>query len=220
MWKLPMGTLGVAVMCLLAVGCQNQTNDEKAALELQNKDLQAQLADRDAKLRAAADPSQIQALQADLAQRDAKIKELESQLRQPTPGTHNPGIAGIETSYDASKGELTVTLPSSVLFDSGKATVKESAKATLNKVVAAMRKDYAGKVIRVEGHTDADPIVKTKDKWEDNLDLSLNRAAAVTRYLLKSGIKPSLVTTSGFGDTHPKASKTKSRRVEVVVVVK
>lgn len=219
MKNLRLGMLGMVLMGLLAAGCQNTAKEEKEALEKQNRDLQAQLADREARLRAV-DPNQIQALQANLAQRDAKIQELEAQLRQPTPGTHNPAIEGIETSYDAKKGEMTVTLPSSVLFDSGRSTVKESARATLNKVVAALRKDYAGKLVRVEGHTDIDPIVKTKDKWEDNLDLSLNRAAAVTRYLIKGGIKSNLITTSGFGETHPKATKSKSRRVEIVVVVK
>ena len=29
----------------------------------------------------------------------------------------------------------------------------------------------------VDGHTDADPIMKTKNKWEDNLDFSAARAA-------------------------------------------
>jgi outer membrane protein OmpA-like peptidoglycan-associated protein len=132
-----------------------------------------------------------------------------------------PGIEGIETSYDKNAGTMTVNLPGDVLFDSGHETIKESAKTTLNKIASALKKDYAGKAIRVEGHTDSDPIVKTKDRYLDNLDLSLSRAAAVTRYLEGQGIAAKQITTSGFGQTKPRGSdKAKNRRVEIVVVVK
>jgi outer membrane protein OmpA-like peptidoglycan-associated protein len=116
---------------------------------------------------------------------------------------------------------MTVNLPGDVLFDSGKATLKESAKATLNKVANALKRDYAGKPVRVEGHTDSDPIVKTKNEWQDNLDLSLNRAAAVTRYLESQGVDPKHVATTGYGASKPKGqNKAGNRRVEIVVVVR
>ena len=115
---------------------------------------------------------------------------------------------------------MTVNLPGDVLFSSGQDELKGSAKATLDKIASALKKDYAGKSIRVEGHSDTDPISKTKDKYIDNLDLSLNRAAAVTRYLESKGVSPKLITTSGLGPTHPKGNKAASRRVEIVVVVK
>ena len=204
--------------CLLSIGCQNKVHDENQALWRQNRELQDRLAQSDARLRTAPDSSQLQAMQNEIAQRDQKIKELEGQLRQPTAGS-DPGIAGIETSYDAKAGTMTVNLPGDVLFDSGQATIKNSAQATLDKVAAALRKDYANKLIRVEGHTDSDPISRTKDQWTDNLDLSLTRAAAVTRYLEKAGISSKQITTSGFGPDRPKATKAKSRRVEIVVVV-
>lgn len=218
-----MGSAG-AMGLLLAVGvigCQSGAADENRLLHAQNKELQSQLNDANARLKAAPDPAQVQAMQSEIAARDAKIAELQSQLRQPTAGVaSDPGIAGIETSYDAKAGTLTVNLPGDVLFDSGQSQLKTSAKATLNKVALALKKDYAGKTIRVEGHTDADPIVRSKDAYDDNLDLSLERAAAVTRYLEKQGVSPKLITTSGFGPTRPKGSaKAKNRRVEIVVVV-
>jgi chemotaxis protein MotB len=88
-------------------------------------------------------------------------------------------------------------------------------------VATALKKTYPGRPIRVEGHTDADPIVKTKQDWDDNLDLSLARAAAVSRYLAAHGIDPKQVTTSGFGPYRPRgASKARNRRVEIVVVMR
>ncbi len=211
--------------CMLLVGC---ANDEMNALNRQNQELQTNLdrlraenADLNSRLATAPDPSQLSALQSEIDTRDAKIKELESQLREPTPGAGaQPGLEGIVTSYDAAAGTITVDLPGDVLFDSGQDQLKSSARATLDKIVAAIKRDYANRPIRVEGHSDSDPISKTKDKYVDNLDLSLNRAAAVTRYLSSKGIAAKSITTSGFGPAHPKGSKPASRRVEIVVVVK
>src|SRR5262249_10209801 len=151
-----------------------------------------------------------------------KIVELQNQMK--TSGASaaavpvaDPNMAGLDTKYDAKAGTLTVELPGDVLFDSGAAEIKNSAKATLNKIDAAIKKEYAGRQIRVEGHTDADPIVRTAEDWDDNLDLSLHRAAAVTRYLEKQGLSPKLITTSGFGEYRPQGTnKAKNRRVEIV----
>jgi outer membrane protein OmpA-like peptidoglycan-associated protein len=210
---------------LLVGGCANKEMD---ALTKQNRELQANYdrmreenAGLQSRLQSAPDPSQLTTLQSEVAARDAKIKELEDQLRKPTPGAgEQPGIEGIETTYDAAAGTITVNLPGDVLFASGQDTLKPSAKATLDKIVSALKSDYAGKRVRVEGHSDSDPIVKTKDKYSDNLDLSLNRAASVTRYLESRGVSPKLVTTSGFGPAHPKGDKASSRRVEIVVVTR
>ncbi len=223
--------LGVAAVGLLAGGCKNAMYDENVALHQQNRELQAQLDARSAELRSAPDPAQLQAMQAEILERDRKIGELQSELRQPAPvpmagantavAPGDPAIAGIETSYDAKAGTMTVNLPGDVLFDPGKADLKPGAKTTLNKVIAAIHRDYSGKKIRVEGHTDSDPIRASKSEWEDNLDLSLTRAASVSRYLEQQGINPKLVTTSGFGEHRPRGTnKAKNRRVEIVVVVK
>lgn len=216
------------VGALSAVGCQNPMHDENLALHRENRELRAQndqlLAksqDLEQKLGQAPDPALLTNLQSELANRDQKIKELETQLRQPTPGAGpQPGLEGIETSYDARNGTITVNLPGEVLFVSGSDALKDSARGTLNKIVNAVKRDYAGKPIRVQGYTDTDPINKTKDRYQDNLDLSLNRAASVTRYLIEKGVDAKSVTTSGLGQWHPKGNKASSRRVEIVVVVK
>lgn len=210
---------------LFVVGCADQ---ERAAWQKENRELKDRIsqlsAERDAlqsRLGSAPDPSQLSALQGEINTRDAKIKELEDQLRKPTPGAGDqPGIEGIDATYDAAAGTLTVSLPGDVLFASGQDSLKDSAKATLDKIAAAVKKDYASKKVRVEGHTDTDPIVKTKDKYIDNLDLSLNRAAAVTRYLETKGIPAKQIATVGYGPNQPKGNKAASRRVEIVVVVK
>ncbi len=132
---------------------------------------------------------------------------------QPQP---KPDIDGLELHHDAAAGTTTVTLPGDVFFDPGKAEVKTSAKPTLDKVASALKKEYGGKTVRVEGYTDTDPIKHSK--WKDNQELSEARASAVRDYLVSKGVAATRVTVEGLGETKPKGTKAASRRVEVVVV--
>ncbi len=200
-------------------GCQSKLADENKALWAQNRELQARYGE--AANQPKADPQQVNALQGEIAARDAKIAELESQLRAPTTGqAADPGLAGIETSFDQATGNMTVNIPGDVLFDAGRASLKDSAKSTLNKIVGAIKKEYAGKHVFVDGHTDADPIAKTKGMWQDNLDLSAERARAVAKYLTSQGLDQRNVDTRAYGSTDPKKTKEASRRVEIVVATR
>lgn len=212
----------VGFFAMFTGGCSSgpSLKDQNTRLMEENQSLRSQLQEKDARLAHSADPSQLQAMQNELAAREQRIAELESQLRKPEPGSAaDPSLEGIQATYDRKKGELTVNLPSDVLFAPGSATLKPTSRTTLNKLVAAIKKQYAGKPIRVEGHTDSDPISRSKDQWIDNLDLSLNRAATVTRYLIEHGLDYHHIATSGWGTARPKASKAASRRVEIIVVV-
>ena len=162
---------------------------------------------------------QLAAMQAELAAREARIKELEAARAQGgNKDSEDPKIAGVASTYDKAKRELTVTLQSDILFAPGSADIRPEAKPALDKVAAAVKKDYTGKKIRVQGHTDKDPIVRSTDKWIDNMDLSQNRAGAVARYLMLKGVDMKSIVTVGFGDTKPKQTKAQSRRVEIVVI--
>ena len=221
-----MGAMGVvrnglivAALGVAALGCQNKLHEENKALWAQNQELQAKYADLATQPKS--DPQQVQQLQGQIAERDAKIADLQNQLRQPTAGQANdPQIAGIETSFNKQTGDLTVNVPGDVLFDAGRATLKDTSRGTLNKIIGAIRKDYAGKHVYVDGHTDSDPITKTKGMWQDNLDLSAARARAVAQYLTSQGLDSKQVDTRAFGSTVPKKSKEASRRVEIVVATR
>lgn len=214
--------LGLGLLGLVSVGCQNSLHDDNLSLHAQNRELQNRVNSLESELGNRPDASQVNELQTELASRDSKIAELESKLRtQPAGEAPTPGIEGIETEYDASTGEMTVRVPGDVLFDSGVATLKPGAKSTLDKIVNALKTDYAGKAMRVEGHTDSDPLVKTKAQWTDNRNLSMARALAVTRYLESKGIPGKQIETAGFGEYHPRGNdKSKNRRVEIVVVTR
>ena len=92
--------------------------------------------------------------------------------------------------------------------------------------MSTLRSRYPGMTVRVYGYTDSDPVRKTRHLWKDNLDLSANRAMAVTRYLWSRGVTAARVETIGMGVTHFVSSnattsgKSKNRRVVIKVVKK
>ena len=79
-------------------------------------------------------------------------------------------------------------------------------------------------MIDVVGHTDSDPIQKSK--WKDNWELSSQRSLTVVRYLIDKGVNKEKIRAVGRGDSQPVASNTaadgkaKNRRVEIVVHMK
>jgi chemotaxis protein MotB len=201
---------------LTSVGCQRSI-DERNALMDQNREAQAEIN----RLRLAND-----ALMADLAAANAEIQRLlaeNTRLRSqstPAPST-NQGSTGFENIKDVEServgNTVTVRVASDILFSSGKIDLKSSAKQTLNEVSGVLSSKYGGKTIRVEGYTDTDPIKKSG--WKDNLELSLQRAAAVHRYLQSRGIDSERMYAAGFGEAKQRGSKAASRRVEIVVVL-
>ena len=221
----------VAGLCLMGTitagtGCTNALHDDNLALAAQNRELQSRLTDSDGKVRTGStDSAQLASLQKDIADRDSKIAELQNSLTRTPPvagssspvGPLDPSLSGIETTYDSNAGTLTVNLPGDVLFDSGRASLKSTALSTLDKISAAIKRDYSGKRISVNGFTDSDPITRSKDQWDDNWDLSYGRAKSVAQYLKKMGVNEHMVAIVANGANKPKASKPASRRVEIVV---
>ncbi len=120
--------------------------------------------------------------------------------------------------YDASRGTITVTLSTNVLFDSGKAVLKSSSKSNLNNISGIIKREHGGSEVWVIGHTDSDPIKKSK--WKDNWQLSTERALAVTRHLIGTGVSAKQLVAGGRGEHKPVgSSKSKNRRVEIMVYV-
>ena len=215
-----MGLL-LSLLCFAGFGCQNKVADERDALYRQVRELQAKNRQLETERDARVDPDKFQEAQATIAQRDQQIADLQNQLRQPQSNSAPANdLAGIEVTKDEKAGTVTVNVPGDVLFAPGKADLKESAKSTLNKIANAVKKDYGGKKLLVQGYTDRDPISRTKDKWEDNLDLSAARARAVRNYLSEQGVDTKKVGLQAYGDTSPRGSKEKSRRVEIVVLTR
>jgi chemotaxis protein MotB len=157
------------------------------------------------------------------------IDELQRQIEElnKTPADASGFGEGYDVAFDPEKGTVTVTLENAILFDSGKAALKQATSAELDHIYSVLQQErYAGKQIDVVGHTDTDPIRKTKDKWKDNWELSAERALSVARYLIDKGIDEENIRAVGCGASRPVASnatsagKAKNRRVEIVVYLR
>ena len=150
---------------------------------------------------------------------DDASRKLAEKPAPPPPGDKDKFGEGIEWQEDA-RG-VTVTLPGTILFDSGKAVLKSSSAATLNRIAAVIQQDYPGRIVRVEGHTDSQPIKKSG--WKDNWELSCERSLAVVRHLVGRGLGQKQVYAAGFGEFMPRdtnataAGRARNRRVEIVI---
>jgi chemotaxis protein MotB len=131
------------------------------------------------------------------------------------------GIAGVDMG--ATSQGVVLKMKGEILFDPGKAILKKGGEQTLDKV-AQLLKDEIKKQptmeIRVAGFTDSDPIKASK--WEDNLELSGERAREVLKYLGKKGVPESHMYFAGYGSHRlvmagGKEDKASSRRVEILL---
>ena len=209
MGRLKSGLGACAFLALLVAGCQNPVAEENRKLHSQNVELQTQLDDAHRRQTQTPPPAPAPVV----------VTQAPVAPPAPAPATAPSGpadLGSLQVTQDVAAGTTTVSLPGDVFFDPGKDAVKESAKPTLDKVVAALKKQYAGKPVRVEGYTDTDPIKHSH--WQSNQQLSEARAKAVRDYLATHGISASRLSIMGLGDAKPKATKALSRRVEVVVV--
>jgi outer membrane protein OmpA-like peptidoglycan-associated protein len=195
---------GALVSVSMIGGCASDLERQVGLLTQENEDLRVQLAGRND----------------DLAQTRQELRDKESELA----GLHQAPLAqvtGFEqipgVTASVSGGEVTVAVESDVLFDSGKTSLKAAAKSSLSSVVSVLNRSYDGRGIRVEGHTDTDPIRKSGHK--SNYHLGFERAYAVREYLIKQGVDEGRIALSSYGPHRPLGSKPASRRVEIVVMM-
>jgi chemotaxis protein MotB len=204
-------------IALLLAGCTNWEKKYKA-LNVEHENLKGMYEGCANSLDAcAADKNR---LSSELNQSQETIDQLQSQLAKGG-GQQDTGFEVGEVSVDQAAGTITVTLPNSILYAPGKANLKKTYISELDQILATLRERYRGKDIDIVGHTDSDPIKKSK--WTDNWQLSAERALSVVRYFEERGWPADRMRAVGAGSARPIASnstsagKAKNRRVEVVV---
>lgn len=151
-----------------------------------------------------------------------KVSKTYEDLLQKMKGEISKG----EITISELKGKLTVNMVDAILFDSGKAEVKEEGQIVLQKVVSIL-KDVKDKAIRVEGHTDNVQIVgNLARKYPTNWELSAARAINVARTLQDQGIDPGILSSVAYGEYRPVSEndtpegRRKNRRIEIILVPK
>ncbi len=212
MKKVDLFKSGVLFLALITIGgCCDKYKKQVDQLTLDKQDLQAQLNQIKSEL------DNKQAALTDCQDKLSQLRGKETSLMKELEAARKLA-AKIPAGWEIRKGMAMTSLSDAVLFDPGRATLKPSSYAKLNKIIAQILSKFPDKDVYIIGHTDSDPI--RKSKWKDNLELSLHRAAAVARYMISHGLDPRRVIVAGAGQYRPIASnktgrgKAKNRRVE------
>ena len=175
------------------------------------------------------------ALEKENANLRAENARLRHQIERETMRTQAPATDALEElkrklqaqgiKVTMEGGQLVLTMLDRILFESGRATLRPEAKSVLRRVAGVLERDYPDRVIRVEGHTDDRPIVKSKDRYKSNWELSAARALSVLHFLSKEGgIDERRMYAAAYADTRPavpgksEAARAQNRRVQIVIL--
>lgn len=224
----------------------NQANLDKqrtAELEQERRELQdqmnaqrASLAEQLNKLQAALDAAEEESHQKDIEYVEMstrlnkaladKVAELNNVAQYQSEFYKAIKDALGDDKFIQTEGDRFV-ISSDILFSSGSYTLSEEGKNQL-RLIANVIKNLEEKIptnvdwiIRVDGHTDRQQVMRGTRGYSNNMELSLLRANAVATELAKDGVSRRRLVPSGFGDLHPIAlgkdatSLQKNRRIEL-----
>ena len=224
----------LAAFALTALGCsckrwQQQVDDLKADLidsRAARDTLSAELARREQDVgQLATDLENAQAQARDLALVREQLEQ-ERAEREKRIGKLKELIAFREGfGLDPRPEGDFLVVENSILFESGKIELTAEAKTALDSTILAYLQEFPDQIVRIDGHTDGQPI--TVSPWIDNDHLSLMRAHAVKRHLVSKGIDTKRMYVAGFGPNRPKVAPpaddptkaiAENRRVEFLLV--
>lgn len=155
---------------------------------------------------------------------EVKQRQVEAQRRKTLEqALAAPLAAGRVTLVDGRigiRGNVLFALNSDQLQPEGKALIKS---------LAGPLKDYLAsreEILMVSGFTDDRPVLDSNRRYDDNWELSAERALTVTRTLIAEGVPASSVFAAAFGAQQPVDSnasedgRAKNRRVEIAPIAK
>lgn len=206
----PFSTIALA-LSMLATGCGPDAKDQKINdLTAENQQLKNELGERERQFNDAV-----------VRENDARstIDELNRELARLRNGdkvaTKNTDGWVTMPSFDM------ISVPGNVLFASGRAELTAQGRSTLAKIASDIRTRYGDRDIYVFGHTDNEPIKKSK--WKDNWELGAARSLTVIRSMRDLGIPNENLVQANCSEYRPKAGnsasgKSQNRRVEFYAV--
>ncbi|MBK7643524.1 MAG: OmpA family protein [Planctomycetes bacterium] len=176
--------------------------EERSALKIQNQQLK----------------SNYESLHGQLSEASTPPPPMDEPIAKSAAQEKIPEFDDAGIGYGMRDGNMVITIPSSITFASGQAMLSKEGQGALKKVATELKK-HGGSKYWVEGHTDNDPIKKSK--FQTNRELSYARAMAVLSYLVSDcGIQDDDCLIVAHGQYDPivtKGDQAKNRRVEIVV---
>lgn len=202
---------------------QRREQLEKVVAETEQR-----LTDKEAERRALEEKNaELTALNQELSKSSQKLAEAKAELEKKS-SEYEDLATSLKSEIQAGKielselkGKMTVKLKDKVLFSSGSAKLGKEGEAALEKVAGTL-KDMKGRMIRVEGHTDSEPV-PADGPFASNWELSVARAMAVVSYLQTHGVDPTKLSAAGYGQFQPVAPndtaehRSLNRRIEIVL---
>lgn len=143
-------------------------------------------------------------------------REAETLLNELEETFTESDFEGVNVHYNENKISLVVS--EQLGFDGGSFDLKASARPYIKELIPAMQESPYN--VSVEGHTDS-----LKGQKIDNMELSLNRALSVARFLIAGGLDKNKISVSGYGPHRPVADNEKeegrmrNRRVEINIMI-
>ena len=213
----------LALLVLSLTGCAElkelrvETSEQKALIDRLHEDNQACT-------------DALEATREQLRQAGLELQAKEEKVREQSEAftrMQQAMKAELESKQVALKeleGKLTLTMVEAILFDSGKAEVKQEGRDALQKV-ADVLKTVEGQEIVVAGYTDNVQIGERLAKvYPSNWELSAARAISVVKILVSDGVSPENISAAGYGEYRPVADndtpegRAQNRRMEIILM--
>ena len=124
-------------------------------------------------------------------------------------------------NVDVQAERIDIHLPDALLFESGRADLRDSATFLLGEIAPEL-KAFTGEIV-VEGHTDDQPL-NPHSAFHSNWELSVARAFSVIRCLSDEGVPPEHMSARGYGPYRPRVAndspehRAENRRIEIVLL--
>lgn len=193
-----------------AAGDRDRLLADLAAAKQRASDLDSEIGRRD---------HEMAGLRGALDQQKTSLAEAKNDLSKLLQAEVSKGNVTMKQLGD----QLTLGLATTLLFDSGEATLKPGGADVLNRIGSVL-KNYPDRSIHVAGHTDNVPIKgRLAQRFPTNVELSQARAESARQALTDGGMAADKIDAKGHADTRPIASNStaegrqKNRRVEIVV---
>lgn len=214
----------LAFLVVSCLGCVTKAAYQEKADELQNAKKQlrqvSELAQKYGGQVADMESKQSELLQQNTLLRNnnqeatRRIDDLMNQLAD----MDSSQIPNVDTVRE--NGAFTYRVDDSILFEPGKAVLKATGTKTLGQLSELLQThDFK---IEIAGHTDSDPVQKTKKMFpRGNIELGAERALSVWSALAQAGVGTNRMRVSSYGEYKPidPADKGKNRRVEIRVLL-
>ena len=211
-------------------------NEQIAALRTQLAELQGVLdaaaaRDAEAKVQVEALGSQLNAALAQVAAEQKRRAEAEAARARELERYRSEFFGRLSEILAGREGVQVVgdrfVFSSEVLFASGSADLSDGGRAQIARVTTLLQELAAeipreiDWIIRVDGHTDDQPLLGSA-QFRDNWELSQARALSVVRYMTNDlGFPPQRLAAAGFGEFRPivagdsAEARAQNRRIEL-----